>query len=279
MVHFTAVWMRQILFRIPGFNIPVYGFGTLVVLGVLAGTLLAARRSRKEGLNPDVIYDLAVWVMLGGLIGARLFYVAEYWGESVTSVSQIFRVWEGGIVLYGAVIGGLITVLLYRVWRPFPLAATLDTLAPSLALGVAIGRVGCFLNGCCYGDVCHIPWLAVRFPAGSVPWHVERVQHLIPASAPTSLPLHPTQLYSALDALVLLALLTAYYPIRSRDGEVFALLMVTYPITRFLIEALRDDETPLWIGMTVAQIVSLFVFLAGLLVWSTLARRRLRTAA
>jgi phosphatidylglycerol:prolipoprotein diacylglycerol transferase len=140
--------MKQVLFRIPGLGVPVYGFGAFVVLAALAGTLLAARRARKEGLNPDFIYDTAVWIMLGSLIGARLFYVAEYWGESVMSVSQILRVWEGGIVLYGAVIGGAFALVLCRLFRPFPVAATFDVLAPSVALGVAIGRVGCFLNGC-----------------------------------------------------------------------------------------------------------------------------------
>jgi phosphatidylglycerol:prolipoprotein diacylglycerol transferase len=116
----------------------------------------------------------------------------------------------------------------------------------------------------------------VRFPAGSIPWRVEQVQRVIPATASVSLPLHPTQLYSALNGLVLLALLSAYYPLRRRDGEVFVLLMITYPITRFLLEALRDDEAPLWIGLTVGQVASLFVFVTGLLVWTLLPWRRLK---
>lgn len=265
--------MKQVLFRIPGLGVPVYGFGLMVALAFCAGLWLAVRRARREGLDPDVVYDMAVWLMVGGLVGARLFFVAEYWGEKITTLAEVVRVWEGGIVFYGSVIGAVVALLLFRAFRRFPVLATLDALAPSVALGIALGRVGCFLNGCCYGDPCPIPWLAVRFPRDSPAWLAERAQRLIPADAPTSLPLHPTQLYSALDGLVLLALLTAYYPLRRRDGEVIGLLMLTYPVTRFLIEALRDDESTFVLGLTVAQVVSLFLFSGALFFWSYLANR------
>src|SRR5262249_61578320 len=98
-----------------------------------------------------------------------------------------------------------------------------------------------FLNGCCYGDICQLPW-AVSFPAPAPPWEAHQAAHLIGTEAFRSLPVHPTQLYSALDGLVLTFLLTAFFPLRRRDGEVMGLLMITYPITRFLIEHLRGDE-------------------------------------
>jgi phosphatidylglycerol:prolipoprotein diacylglycerol transferase len=265
--------MKQELFRIPGLGIPIYGFGLMVVLAFYAGLLLAARRSRKEGLDPDVVYDMAAWLLVGGLVGARLFYVAEYWGEKVTTVGQIFRVWEGGIVFYGSVIGAVLAFAAFRAVRAFPILATLDALAPSIALGIAIGRVGCFLNGCCYGARCAIPWLAVRFPKNSPAWFAERAQRLIPPDATTTLPLHPTQLYLAVDGLVLFALLSAYYPLRRRSGEVIGVLMLTYPITRFLLERLRDDEAPLMIGWTVSQLVSVFLLSAALFYWAWLSRQ------
>ncbi len=151
--------------------------------------------------------------------------------------------------------------------------ATLDAIAPSVALGIALGRVGCFLNGCCYGDPCAIPWLAVRFPRNSPPWQAELAQRLIAPGALLSLPIHPTQLYCAFNGLVLLVLLTTYYPLRRRDGEVIALLMLTYPVTRFFIEWFRDDEATLASGLTIAQKVSVFVFGAGVIFWFRLARR------
>jgi phosphatidylglycerol:prolipoprotein diacylglycerol transferase len=265
--------MKQVLFRIPVLNVPLYGFGVMVVVAFYVALAVALRRARRERLDPDVIYDLAVWMLVGGLVGARLFYVAEYWGERVHSLAEVFKVWEGGIVFYGGVIGGFAAFFLYRLVRPFPVLATLDTLAPSVALGSGLGRVGCFLNGCCFGDVCTVPALAVRFPAGSPPWLAERSRGLIAADATHSLPLHPTQLYAALDGLILFALLSAYYPLRRRDGEVIALLTITYPVTRFLIERLRDDESALFAGMTVSQILSVALLAFGLNLWAALAGR------
>jgi phosphatidylglycerol---prolipoprotein diacylglyceryl transferase len=265
--------MKQVLFQIPGPGITIYGFGFMVVVAFYAGMVLAAWRSKRERLDPALIYDLAVCLLLGGMVGARLFYVAEYWGEKVNTIGEVFRVWEGGIVFYGSVVGALAAFLLFRAFRPFPMLATLDALAPSIALGLALGRVGCFLNGCCYGDRCDVPWLAVRFPKNTPPWFAERAQGLIPRDALSSLPLHPTQLYSALDGLILLALLSAYYPLRRRDGEVIGLLMLTYPVTRFLIERLRDDETALASGLTISQAISVFLFGLALAFWSALQQR------
>lgn len=265
--------MKQVLWRIPGLGIPIHGFGLMVVVGFYAGLLLAVRRSRREKLDPEVIHELAIWILIGGLAGARLFYVLEYWGERVNSIVDIFKVWEGGIVFYGSVFGAAAAFFLYRTRRPFPILATLDVLAPSIALGIAFGRLGCFLNGCCYGDYCDMPWLAVRFPANSLPWLAERAQGLISGDAALTLPLHPTQLYSAVDGLILLALLSAYYPLRRRDGAVTAILMMAYPVTRFLIERLRNDESAFVLGFTIAQAISLVLFAAGSVLWGTLASR------
>lgn len=265
--------MKQVLFRIPGLGLPIYGFGLMVVLAFYAAVVLAMRRSRREGLDPDLVLDLALWMLAGGLIGARLFYVLEYWGERIHSFAEVFQIWQGGIVYYGGVAGGFAALLAFWAVRRFPLWATLDALAPAVALGSGLGRIGCFLNGCCYGDVSSLPALAVRFPRGSPAWLSERARGLIGPEALSSLPLHPTQLYAAVDGLVLFLLLTAFYPLRRRDGEVFALLMVTYPLTRFLVERLRDDEAAFVLGLTVSQSISLLVFVGGLTAWGYLRCR------
>jgi phosphatidylglycerol:prolipoprotein diacylglycerol transferase len=265
--------MRQVLVTIPILGgIKVFGYGTMLFLAFLGSMNLAAWRARREKLDPELIYDLALWVFVGGLVGARLFYVIQYWGDRIRSFADIFKIWEGGIVLYGSIMGGTAAFFLYRALRPFPLRPLLDVVAPSLALGIALGRLGCFLNGCCYGDLCEeIPW-AVSFPRYSPPWSDQFARGLIDRNTPWSLPVHPTQLYSAIDGMVLLLLLSAYFPIRRRDGEVMALLMVTYPITRFLIEYLRSDEGVFVLGLTISQTISIFVFLAGLLFWFGLSR-------
>lgn len=263
--------MRQILFTIPVFGIPIFGYGTMLFLAFIGSTQLAAWRARREKLDPELLYDLALWVFIGGLVGARLFYVIQYWGDRIRTVGDIFRIWEGGIVLYGSIMGGTATFFFYRFLRPFPLRPLLDVVAPSLALGVALGRFGCFLNGCCYGDYCELP-VGVRFPVNSPPWNAQVANHLIDSHAHWSLPVHPTQLYSSIDGLILLFLLSAYYPLRRRDGEVMALLMVTYPISRFLIEYLRNDEGAIFAGLTISQNISILLLAWGLLYWNALRK-------
>jgi phosphatidylglycerol---prolipoprotein diacylglyceryl transferase len=265
--------MRQVLFTLPIFGgVKIFGYGTMLFLAFLGSMNLAAWRARREKLDPELVYDLALWVFVGGLVGARMFYVIQYWGDRVRTVADIFKIWEGGIVLYGSIMGGTAAFFLYRAIRPFPLRPLLDVVAPSLALGIALGRLGCFLNGCCYGDRCEgLPW-GVSFPRFSPPWSDQAAQGLIAHDAPWSLPIHPTQIYSAIDGFVLLLLLSAYYPLRRRDGEVMALLMVTYPITRGLIEYLRNDEGVFFLGLTISQTISIFLLLAGLLFWLGLSR-------
>lgn len=243
----------------------------MLFLAFLGAMNLAGWLARRQKLNPEVIYDLALWVFIGGLVGARLFYVIQYWGVRVHSFAEIFRVWEGGIVLYGSIIGGTICFFLYWAMRPFPLRPILDVIAPALVLGIAIGRFGCFLNGCCYGDLCSLPW-GVSFPQPSPPWQAQVAGNLIGSETHWSLPVHPTQIYSVIDGLVLMGLLLAYFPLRRRDGEVIALLMVTYPITRALIEYLRNDERVFMAGMTISQNISLFVFISGLIYWYRLSQ-------
>lgn len=292
--------MRQVLFEIPGLHLRIFGFGVMLCLAFFGAVSLAAWRAKRSKLDPDVIYDLALWILIGGLVGARAFYVWEYWGTRIRNVGEVFQIWEGGIVLYGGVMGASIAGLIYWFKRPFPLLPVLDSVAPAIALGLALGRVGCFLNGCCYGDECQVPW-AVSFPPGSPPWwhqvvdsqgrltgHVPGVTQKVvnavhkgqvPQNAAWSNPIHPTQVYSVIDGLILLGLLLAYYPLRRRDGEVMALLLVTYPVTRFLIERLRGDEPAFFEGLTISQNVSVAVFVAGAAFWVYLWTRPARRYA
>ncbi|QEH37990.1 Prolipoprotein diacylglyceryl transferase [Aquisphaera giovannonii] len=263
--------MRQVLFTIPFLGWPVFGYGAMLVLAFVSSTWLAAWRARKEKLNPDVILDMAFWVFFIGLVAARLFYCVQYWGTEIQSLAEVVKYWKGGIVYYGGIIGGVLAFFGYWKLHPFPMRPYLDALSPSIMVGTLFGRLGCFLNGCCFGDVCNLPW-AVSFPKPSPPWSYERALKLIPEDAAWSLPLHPTQLYSAFDGLVIFALLTAYYPVRRRDGEVLGLLMLAYPVTRFLIEYLRSDEGDFFAGFTISQNISILLFLGGLAYWAWLRR-------
>lgn len=266
--------MYQVLFQIPNTPIRIYGFGFMLFLALVLSLNLASWRARKGRLDDEIISDLAFAVILCGLVGARFFYVVQH-RENIDGILDAFKFWNGGIVLYGSFIGAGLGYLIVWWRRRFPFWAVADAIAPAMALGVALGRVGCFLNGCCFGDVCdpaEVPW-AMTFPAHTLPWleHVETAR--IAAEAPRSLPVHPTQLYSAVDGVLLMALLLAYFPLRHRDGQVFALLLVTYPISRFLIEHLRADEGVFFAGMTISQTLSFGVLTAGVLLWAMFQRR------
>ena len=263
--------MRRILFEVPGVGFQVAGFSVALAIACVGALWLTAWRAKRERIDPEKVYDLGVWVITGGFIGARALFILTH-PDTIRSFLDIFRVWQGGIVFYGCIIGGLIGSTIHWWRKPFPFLAMADAVAPSLAFGAAVGRVGCYLNGCCWGAISTLPW-AVRFPRESFPWFRQVENGLLTPDSASSLPVHPTQLYSAFDGLLILTLLTAYFPRRKRDGEVMALLTVTYPLTRFLNEALRSDEPANMLGMTMSQAISVAIFLAGVAFWIALLRR------
>jgi phosphatidylglycerol---prolipoprotein diacylglyceryl transferase len=265
--------MRQVLFTLPILSgVKVFGFGAMMVLAFISSTWLACWRARREKLDPEVVMDMSFWVVFFGMVGARLFYCIEYWGLEIKTLWDVVQYWKGGIVFYGGVVGATLAFFIYRRLRPFPLRPYMDVIAPSIAIGIFFGRVGCFLNGCCYGDTCQFPW-AVSFPKYSPAWSQHVDLGMISRDAATSLPVHPTQIYAAIDGLVLLLLLSAFYPFRRRHGEVMALLMVSYPVSRFLIEYLRNDETAFFAGLTISQNISVALFVTGVALWSWLRQQ------
>jgi phosphatidylglycerol:prolipoprotein diacylglycerol transferase len=350
----VIVWLLPMLCKPQG--LPVRGYGVMMLVAVLAAVGLAAWRARRLGLDPEMIFSLGFWLFVPGIIGARAFYVAEYWsqqywpiygrpdGGPLALVGAVLNVAEGGLVVYGSLIGAAAGLLAF-VWKHrVPLLALCDLIAPSLMLGLAIGRLGCLLNGCCFGEPCDLAW-AVTFPPESPPYQsqVARGQMLgfsitgdpeappvvrsvdagsgaaaaglasgdqlaavdgypVPTIAdaqatfervfgagkpirlelsdgrsvvlPTphvparSLPIHPTQVYSSISALLICLLLLAYDPFRRRDGELIALMLTIYPANRFLLEVIRNDEGSfLGTRLTVSQNVSLAVLAAVLGLW------------
>ena len=235
---------------------------------------IAAWRARREKLDPELVYDMAIYVFIGGLVGARGFYVFQYWGERVHERLGNLRDLEGRDRPLRQHPRRDARLPLLSMASPVPAPADARRPRPGGCCSGSpyIGRVGCFLNGCCFGDACNLPW-AVRFPKDSPPWVSEVTRNLIRPDAEHSLWLHPTQLYSAVDGLVLFLLLSAFYPLRKRDGQVIGLLLLTYPVTRFLIEHLRNDEGIFAAGMTISQFISVGIFAFGVAFWVILSRR------
>lgn len=155
-------------------GLPIRGYGAFLLAAVLSGVLLAAYRAQKAGLNPDSIYSLAFWMFAAGIIGARAFFVIEYWhefrGDTVgQTIANVFKFTEGGLVVYGSLIGALLAFVFFCRKHRLPALVLADVIAPCMVLGLAIGRLGCLMNSCCYGGVC-LDGPAIQFPQGSQPF-------------------------------------------------------------------------------------------------------------
>ncbi|MFO1019923.1 MAG: prolipoprotein diacylglyceryl transferase [Planctomycetales bacterium] len=260
--------------------VPVYGFGAMLLLAILGGGQLASIRVQREGLPPELAWDAAIWILIPGIIGARIFNIAEYWSEFVKDKQNLLEILQGlvmlpngGLTLYGGVILGGISFFIFCRRKNIQPAYMADMAIPSIFVGEMFGRLGCFLNGCCYGDPSSLPW-AVSFPKESFPYMSDLARGRLVEGATCSLALHPTQIYSSINALILALLTWHYFPFRRRNGDVLLLGWLVYPVTRFLLEVLRGDE-PGFLGspLTVSQWVSIGMFATGLLFWGYLSRQ------
>jgi phosphatidylglycerol:prolipoprotein diacylglycerol transferase len=263
-----------------GQGVPVRGYGVMLLAAAAAGIWLSIVRGRRLGFDADTILSLGMEVFLWGIVGARLFYVIEYHeqffggGRSwLDSLKAVLNVAAGGLVVFGALPTAGLAAWRFASRRGLSLPRLADCIAPGLLVGLALGRIGCFLNGCCYGGPCDLPW-AVRFPPESPPWLDQAARGLLPAAPaagarPWSLPVHPAQLYASIDAAILAAFAVCSTPLFRRDGAVFALVLTLHPISRLLLEAIRVDEPPaLGTPFSISQLVSLVLLaLAGGLWW------------
>lgn len=257
-------------------GLPLFGYGFMLFLGMASALGLAIWRAKREGVSTDLIWDMAFCLFLGGIAGGRLFYLVQKREEVFANVQDgwgllnaVFNLSQGGLVLYGALLAGAAVFFTYCHYRRVSPLGMADIITPSIFVGIGFGRIGCFLNGCCYGDECSLPW-AVQFPAGSAAFEALRFKQLIPLDALWTPPLHPTQLYSALDGFLIAALTFWYFRHRRRNGECLAVALMIYPVTRFVIEILRNDEGgQLGTSLTISQWVSivLLVVNVGYMAW------------
>lgn len=262
------------LFRIPTpfGDFPVFGYGAMVLLGVLIGTFLLKRGARRRGLNEERVADLPISLVLFGLLGGRAWYCIQFRDEVFANGdwTAVFRLWEGGLVLYGAIAGGLLGFVWMQRRQSFgDTRDLLDVIAPALAIGIAFGRLGCFLNGCCWGGVCDPGFpLAVIFPASSPP------ALAFGDGLGASPPLHPTQIYSTVQGVILCGLLwVAAGRWADRPGRTFALFLGLYSIGRSVIESIRADHEVLAGNLTVSQKASLVAAAVAIWLWVGAPRR------
>jgi len=241
--------MHPILLQLGPITLRTYG--ALVVLAFLAALRVARTGAPLRGIQENFLLDLIAILIVTGLLGARLFYVLLNASYFLEHPFEIVKIWEGGLVFYG----GFFTATVAGIWfahrRRIRVGKVADCLAPALALGQAIGRLGCFFAGCCYGKPTSVPW-AVTFKD--------------PASlAPLGIDLHPTQIYESIGDLVIATVLWILL-VRRPDskGDIFWLYVLLYGILRFAIEFLRgDDRGPTVGGLFPSQIIALVAILVA----------------
>ncbi|MGD0999991.1 MAG: prolipoprotein diacylglyceryl transferase [Candidatus Brocadiia bacterium] len=263
--------MHDIFFRI-GDRFAIHSYGVMAMIGFLAALFVARWRARRAGLLPDEVTDICVWALLAGIVGSRIAYVlqnTDYFFDTARpgwSVLDLLKIWQGGLVFYGGLIGALVVTLLLLRAKKLKTLPVLDVLTPSLALGHAFGRIGCYLHGCCYGVPVHQgAWYGCVFPRDSLPYltGVGAPLYIAPGT-----PLWPTQLVSAFDLFCIFIILSLFFRHQRRSGEVTALYLLLYSTERFIVEFFRGD-THLPGQMSEAQWISIGIFIAGaaLMAW------------
>ena len=207
-------------------------------LGVAIAAWICRRRMAGLGVSTGLLVDLGLGTLLGGAVGARLYYILPLWIRGAASTGEIVSSWSDGSGYYGGFIGGSIAVASILRFKKIPILPALDAIAAVIPLGFAVGKIGCFLSGCCYGRL----WASgVAFRAGSLCWQTQRGEGVIPLDATTCLPVHPTQLYELALGLALFVLLAALQRRVRTPGVIYLAYILGYGAWRFAIEFFRSD--------------------------------------
>lgn len=304
------------LFRLPFINVTVKSYGLMMVIGFLCALWLMRRLSRSFLPNPQIITDIALYALIAGVIGARLFYVIHYPDDLRDNLVKILYIWEGGLEFYGGIVTAFPVILLYLFRHKLPVRKSFDVLAVGLMLALAFGRIGCFLNGCCYGKPTDLP-CGIRFPYNSFAYNSQvnpdlqrnrpepqmklpddyfsyidstgygylkpfddltaEQQQEVTSGKYQCLAVHPTELYSSANAL-LITLISflfwrrsykafeskQYHKLLIQPGTVFSIIFILYGITRFLLESVRDDNPYEFDNLTISQNISIAMIVVGI---------------
>jgi phosphatidylglycerol:prolipoprotein diacylglycerol transferase len=245
--------MFPILLKLGPLSIHAYGF--FIAVAFMAGILLSYYYVKKEGLNTDIILELAIYGLIAAIVGSRLFYVIGQWDVYRDHPLEIIMVQNGGLVFLGGLLLAILATIVYARIKNIPLLKLLDVCSPVVSLGYAIARVGCFLNGCCFGIPTKLPW-GINFPPDSLSYFYFPGEKL-----------HPTQIYSLLAMLAVFGILGWMYERKRFDGQIFFWWMILYSVYRFAVEFFRFSPIH-WVGLTPSQWMVIFTLIFG--VWGLL---------
>jgi phosphatidylglycerol:prolipoprotein diacylglycerol transferase len=257
--------MHPILFKLGPLTIHTYGL--FVASGFLLGLGLAVRQARKEGIPPHKIVDLGFYILLAAIIGSRLFFISINASHYIKNPLDILKIWEGGLVFYGGVFLALPAAIWYVKKNGLGIWKTADIFAPSIAIGHAIGRIGCFFAGCCYGK-----------PAELLPWAVTFTDPESLVGASIGIPLHPTQLYESAGEFINFLILITLRRYKSFNGQLFMAYLLLYSVLRFIVEFFRGDVSRGFIinNLSISQGISILIFLIAIIGLIILRKRSLQ---
>lgn len=248
------------LIEIGDFGLPTYG--VLAATGLLTGLFIAVRMARREGLDPDKVWNMGIWAVLAAILGAKLLLLTTAWQFYAAHPREIFTlttlqaggVWQGGLA------GAILFSAFYLRRHRMPVLKTFDAFAPGIALGHAIGRLGCFAAGCCFGKETDLPW-GVTF-TDPLAYAYSRT--------PLGVPLHPTQLYEFVAELLFFGVLLWLARRKSFDGQMIGAYLFLYGFARYFFEFVRDDPDRGFVFggvMTVTQVIALLMVIGGGALW------------
>jgi len=233
--------------------VTIHTYGLFVAFGLIAGVLVTIRIGKLQGIRAQQVMDMGFIMILSGIIGSRLGYIIIDFSYYRTHPLDIFKLWQGGLVFSGGLIAVVLVILWYARRHDFSLWQIGDLWSPAAAIGQSIGRIGCFMVGCCYGQPTDVKWCVVFTNPQSL--------------APLDVCLHPTQLYSALAGFIIFAILMLLTAKKKFEGQIFIWLIILHSSARLLIERFRGDYRGLIPGteMSVTQLTTLLLLIAGVI--------------
>mgnify|MGYP006289234783 FL=1 len=243
-------------------SLKLYTYGLFVALGFMVALTVSKRLAvRQKEMQPDLVTDLFFIILLSGIIGARLFYVTVNFSYFREDPLAVFRIWEGGLVFYGGFLMAVAGVMVYLKTKKLSVYATADVLAPGIAIGHAVGRIGCFFAGCCHGKACTLP-IALTF-------------HHPDSLAPIGVGLHPTQLYSVAANFTIFLILLYIGKMKKFHGMVFWTYVLLYSVSRYIIEIFRGDLRGqfLFMEISTSQGICILLFAVSLIMLGRLYKK------
>jgi phosphatidylglycerol---prolipoprotein diacylglyceryl transferase len=300
--------VHPVIFEIPILGLPLHTYGLMIVTGFMLGMFVVSRQGQRHGGYHEEVMDFGFWALIGGMIGARVVFIMvnarEYFIEKPFvevpqlgfKIPAVFAIWQGGLVFYGAALGGFIAFIIYAKKHKLPMLKMADILIPALPLGHAFGRLGCVAAGCCWGDpfyhmehgavISDIP-LAMRFPEGSLAYGsllrtetVDVVSHM--KEVGHTLPLFPSQLVESFGVLAIFFFLTWVHSRKWFHGQVLLTFAIAYPVLRSILEIFRGDAGRGYVidgVLSTSQFISIFVALASLVTLFILRQKQKNKAA